>query len=86
MYKFKKQYAAQTIAYKGRLISAANLTDKIAEEIINKVPALAHYFEKVDSAQASTDPPVTGGGGAGDPRPVKPTTSSEVKKTRTRKA
>lgn len=50
MYKFKKQYNNESIAFKGHLISKKNLTDDIAEQIL-KIPSLAHRIEKIEALQ-----------------------------------
>lgn len=50
MYKFKKQYDNESIAFKGHLISKKNLTDDIAEQIL-KIPSLAHRIEKIEALQ-----------------------------------
>lgn len=50
MYKFKKQYDNESIAFKGHLISKKNLTDDIAEQIL-KIPSIAHRIEKIEALQ-----------------------------------
>lgn len=50
MYKFKKQYENESIAFNGRLITKRNLTDAIAEQLL-KLPSLAHRIEKVEAVQ-----------------------------------
>lgn len=47
MYRFKKQYQNESIAFNGRLITKRNLTDAIAEQLL-KVPSLRHRIEKVE--------------------------------------
>lgn len=48
MYKFRKQYENESIAFNGRLITKRNLTDAIAEQLL-KVPSLANRIEKVEA-------------------------------------
>jgi hypothetical protein len=50
MYKFRKQYENDSIAFNGRLITKRNLTDAIAEQLL-KLPSLAHRIEKVEAVQ-----------------------------------
>lgn len=80
MFRFKKEYANQTIVLSnGLLINAENCKTAVAQAALKSSPSFAYMLEEVEepSASTATEPPVTGGGGAGDPRP---------KKTRTRKA
>lgn len=80
MFRFKKEYAGQTIVTsKGTLINASNVHSDEAQAALKSLSGFDYMLEEVEapSASGTTDPPVTGGGGAGDPRP---------KKTRTRKA
>lgn len=80
MFRFKKEYAGQSIALpSGLLINAASINGDEAQKALKSLPSFDYMLEEVEapSASTTTDPPVTGGGGAGDPRP---------KKTRTRKA
>ena len=51
MWKFKKEFAKNTIAFKGRLVSARNISDKLAEQIIKEAPSLAVNFENVASEE-----------------------------------
>lgn len=48
MYRLKKQYENESIAFNGRLITKRNLTDAIAEQLL-KVPSLMHRIEKVEA-------------------------------------
>lgn len=50
MYKFRKQYENDSIAFNGRLITKRNLTDAIAEQLL-KLPSLAHRIQKVEAVQ-----------------------------------
>ena len=50
MYKFRKQYENDSIAFNGRLITKRNLTDAIAEQLL-KVPSLANRIEKVEAVE-----------------------------------
>lgn len=71
MLRFKKEYAGQSIALPtGLLISAANIGSKEAQKALKALPALDYMLEEVaePTASTATEPPVTGGGGAGDPR------------------
>lgn len=82
MFRFKKEYAGQTIVTsKGTLINASNVHSDEAQAVLKSLSGfdymLEEEVEEAPSASTTTDPPVTGGGGAGDPRP---------RKTRTRKA
>lgn len=72
MWKFKKEFAKNTIAFKGRLISAASLTDKIAVQIMHDAPSLAVNFEKVDDEKAAPkiEAPKTSKGKAGGPSKI----------------
>lgn len=51
MWKFKKEFAKNTIAFKGRLVSARNISDKLVEQIIKDAPSLAVNFENVASEE-----------------------------------
>jgi len=51
MWKFKKEFANNTIAFRGRLISSRNISDKLVEKIIKEAPSLAVNFEKVEAEE-----------------------------------
>lgn len=74
--RLKKQYENQTLVLvDGTLIDAKSVSKPNVQKRIQNAPSLAYMFEE-DGADDTPKQPVTGGGGAGDPRP---------KKTRTRK-
>jgi len=71
MLQFKDRYKNQTLALAdGTLVNADNIKSKHNQKRLRASPSLAYMFEE-------TDPPVTGGGGAGDPRPPKKRTAKK---------
>ena len=76
MLKFKKAYLNQSIVLAdGTLISAATIASPRNQKLL-KASGSFNYMLEEDPA--TVDPPVTGGGGAGDPRPVKKTTKKKA--------
>jgi len=81
MLKFKARYSNQTIALAdGTLIDRNSIGRDSVQAKLASNPSFAYMFEEVATAEYTTPPaqPVTGGGGAGDPRPIN--TRSRTKK------
>jgi hypothetical protein len=77
MLKFKAKYSNDTIALAdGTLIDKNSISRPTIQNKLTANKAFAYMFEEVAPAEDTTPPaqPVTGGGGAGDPRPRKSTT------------
>lgn len=78
--RFKKQYENQTVALAdGMLVDKNSLARESVQAKIKGLSSLAYMFEEAGDPV----PPVTGGGGAGDPRkPKTETTASAAKKSK----
>lgn len=56
MWKFKKVFEKDTIAYRGRLITSKNINSDLVEKIIRDAPSLAYKFEKVEEPTKEVQP------------------------------